>query len=258
MHSDLELSGVQRREKTVQLLRDNGQLTVKELADRFGVSEMTIRRDFHVLEDQGIAVLYYGGARLKNTGSVESTFSSRQQTLYEYKKRIARYAAGLIKDGDVIFMDTSTTVLLILRYMADLKVTIITNSFPIMQEVYDKPNIELHMAPGKYQSVFGGPLDYTTAEYLGRFNYNKAFFGASAVDARFGVSAVMEIEGAAKRVVYGNAEENYLLVDHTKLGKRNLIQYNSVKDYTAIIMDDEISDDDRAEIARNGGNLWIT
>ena len=47
-------------------------------------------------------------------------------------------------------------------------------------------------------------------------------------------------------------------MDHTKLGKRNLIQYNSVKDYTAIIMDDAISDDDRTEIARNGGNLWIT
>lgn len=77
-------------------------------------------------------------------------------------------------------MDTSTTVLEILTYMPAFRVKIITNSVPVMETVYRDENIDLYMAPGLYRSV-GGPLDYTTAEYLSRFHYSKAFLVQTAM-----------------------------------------------------------------------------
>lgn len=89
------------------------------------------------------------------------------------------------------------------------------------------------------------------------FRYDKAFFGASAVDVNFGVSATQEIESAAKKCVWKNADERYLLVDHTKFGKRNLIKYNDVSEYDKIFTDEETGYQTRQKIAKAGGRLLI-
>lgn len=108
-----------------------------------------------------------------------------------------------------------------------------------------------------YQEQYGGPLDYSTAEYVSRFHYNKAFFGASAVDASFGTSATREIESAVKRCVWTNAFESYLLADHTKFGKRNLIRYNEVKDYRLILTDDGLEEEIQKDICKHGGHIQV-
>lgn len=195
-----ELSGVKRRERIINELREHGEVTVKILSEQFGVSEMTIRRDLHLLEEQGYATIHYGGAALLDRQNIGcQSFSLRKGKESENKRKIARRAASFIKEGDVLFMDTSTTVLEILTYMPAFRVKIITNSVPVMETVYRDENIDLYMAPGLYRSV-GGPLDYTTAEYLSRFHYSKAFFGSNSYDPIFGASAAEEIEAAVKNV----------------------------------------------------------
>lgn len=254
---DNELSSISRRGRMEEILKDKLQVTVKDMAARFGVSEMTIRRDFHKMEEQGIVTVHYGGAKLRNIDFAGMDFLSRQDRLYQNKLQIARTAAGYVKEGDVLFLDTSTTILLMLRFLPDMNLTIVTNSLPVMEETYRNRKIKLYMAPGIYQEQYGGPLDYSTAEYVSRFHYDKAFFGASAVDVRFGVSATQEIESAAKKCVWRNADERYLLVDHTKFGKRNLIKYNDVSEYDKIFTDEETDFQIRQEIAAAGGNVYI-
>lgn len=250
-----ELSSIKRREQILDILNKDGQATVKALSERFGVSDMTIRRDFHVMEEQGFLNIHYGGASLKKLYPMGQSFSTRQEKLYRNKLDIARKAASYIKEGEVLFLDTSTTLLLMLRFLPDLNLTVVTNSFPVMEELYKNPKIQLHMAPGIYQEEYAGPLDYSTAEYVSRFHYDKAFFGASAVDASFGASATREIEAAVKRCVYANAEESYLLADHTKFGKKNLIKYNDVSDYRMIFTDDELVPEHRNQVIRQGGRF---
>ncbi len=252
-----ELSGVKRREQIINDLREHGEVTVKILSEQFGVSEMTIRRDLHLLEEQGYATIHYGGAALLDRHHMNyQSFSLRKGKESENKRRIARKAASCIKEGDVLFMDTSTTVLEILTYMPAFRVKIITNSMPIMETVYRDENIDLYMAPGLYRSI-GGPLDYTTAEYLSRFHYNKAFFGTTSFDPNFGTSAAEETESAVKRCVMANADENYLLVDHSKMGKRNFVKWGDTNDFTGILSDEELDIDWRTKIVRNGGKLVL-
>ena len=132
-----ELSGVKRREQIIDNLREHGEVTVKILSNQFGVSEMTIRRDLHLLEEQGYATIHYGGAALLDRQNIGcQSFSLRKGKESENKRRIAKKAASFIREGDVLFMDTSTTVLEILTYMPAFRVKIITNSMPVMESVY--------------------------------------------------------------------------------------------------------------------------
>ena len=144
-----------------------------------------------------------------------------------------------------------------LRFLPEVNLTIITNSLPVVEETYRNSRIRLHIAPGYYEEQYGGPLDYSTAEYVSRFHYNKAFFGTAAIDAGFGVSAPWEMEAAVKKCVYANADESYLLTDHTKFGRRNLIKYNDVSAYKQIITDEELDPEEQNRIAGNGGKIYI-
>lgn len=112
---------------------------------------------------------------------------------------IARTAAGLIQNHDTVYLDTSSTILFMLPYLVDLTFTVVTNSLPAMSQLYAHPNIHLAMAPGSYDPQYGKSADYSTIDYLRRYHYNKAFFGASAVDSAFGASATREIKSAIKK-----------------------------------------------------------
>lgn len=257
MKNENELTSISRRGQLLEILREQETVTVKDMAKRFGVSEMTIRRDFHGMEEQGLVTIHYGGASLRNTHPGFPSFSARQEKLYQNKLKIAKTAASLIKEGDVIFLDTSTTILLMLRYLPDVHLTVITNSLPVVQQLCSNTHICLYLTSGMYQEQYGGPLDYSTAEYVSRFHYSKAFFGASAVDATFGASATQEIESAIKRCVWTNASESYLLADHTKFGKKNLIRYNEVKDYQLILTDNELEEEIQKDFCKHGGHIQI-
>ena len=257
MSSDKELSGLERREQMIRLIRERGELTVKEMAEKFGVSDMTVRRDFHTMEHQGIVSLYYGGARMRETHPTYPDFTMRKDKNYEGKRAIALKAATLVRENDIIYLDASTSVNLMLSFIPAVRLTVVTNSLTILETCAGMRNIELYIAPGCFHEQYGGPLDHSTVEYLSRFHFDKAFFGTAAIDARCGVSGTQEIEFAIKRHVWQNSSETYLLFDHTKYGKIQMIRYNEVRDYTLLLTDSQLDSEARSAIKQQGGNLHI-
>lgn len=250
-----ELSAIKRRESILDLLRQNHQVSVRNLTQLFQVSDMTIRRDLHRLEEQGFLTTHYGGASLRQRQANIVDFSDRRDKLYPDKLAIARTAAGVVKRNDTIFLDTSTTLLLMLRFLPDVPLTVVTNSLPAMEQLSHVPQIRLLMTPGIYQQQYGGCADYATVAYLRHFHYHKAFFGASAVDAAFGASATREVECAIKNTVFSNAEQTFLLADHTKFGRKNALHYNDVQDYTQIFTDKGLEEYERVSLLQSGAHL---
>ena len=255
MKKENELAGLVRREKIVEIINEKTQASVKELVEKFGVSDMTIRRDFHVLEEQGIVNVFYGGASLRNTHPSFKSFELRQEVLYKCKVEIAKKAVAHIHEGDVIYLDTSTTVLLMCRFLPDLHFTVVTNSFSVMEEVYQRSNIALRVAPGLYSAEYGGSMETATVEYLSKYHYDAIFLGGHAIDASFGASAGGEIEGILKANLIKNAERTYFLADHTKYGRKEMMKYADVKDFDAIITDSEIEAEVRNKILQAGGRI---
>lgn len=252
-----EVSALKRRELILQFIREQGGASAKEMAVRFGVSEMTIRRDFHLLEEQGSVMVHYGGASLREEDPAVVDFLTRQGKLDQDKISIARRAAACIKEGDVVFLDTSTTILHMLRFLPPVRFTVVTNSLPVMSQIYQNGKIQMYMAPGIYEEQYGGSMDYSTAQYVSGFHYDKAFFGAATVDTKFGVSASREKESVVKKAVWSNADESYLLVDHTKFGKKGLFKFNEISDYTLIFTDDQVEEEIQRQIAKRGGRVEI-
>ena len=111
-----------RREKILETVRSEGDVTVTALAEQLQVSPLTIRRDLQYLEEHKLLERFYGGAR---TGEAEE---SRKNSRELRKEKIARYAASLVEDRDSIFINTSSTALAMVKYITSRRVTIITNN----------------------------------------------------------------------------------------------------------------------------------
>ncbi len=257
MDQQNELSGIARREELCRIIREKGQITVRQASEIFDVSDMTVRRDFHLLEQQGIVSLFHGGARIRPFGQNFQGHLDCKERLYPAKRAIASAAAKHISENDVVYFDTSTTVTLMLRFIADVSFTAVTGSVSVINECLANRRIKLYIAPGLYKERYGGSLDYSTAEYLSSIKFDKAFFGASAIDPAFGVSSGEESESAVKKCVMRNSEKKFLLADNSKFMKKNMIKYGNLSEFTEIFSDSGLDGEIRRAVEKNKGSLRI-
>ena len=115
-----------RQQEILKLLQEHRQLSVEELSARLEVSEITIRRDLQRFEDQGLIERFYGGAKYIS-GKIEKENIDQKQ-YNSTKKNIARRASGLVREHDMVFINSGSTAFLLLNYLADENVTILTNN----------------------------------------------------------------------------------------------------------------------------------
>ena len=250
-----ELSGSERRIRILEILREKGEVTVAELAETFGVTVMTIRRDLHFYEDQGILEMHYGGAKLREAAPPFAVLSKRGELHHAEKKEIAKRAAQEIKEGDIIFLDTSTTVLPVLDYIPDIRLTVVTNSLPAMVRLSERHKIKSIACPGHYQELYGGLMDISTVEYLRSYHFQKAFLGASMCDPDFGISCDEEIEAAIKKTVLAQSDHSYLLIDYSKMNSRTFIKISDVDVFDAVFTNAQLNQTMKEIYAANGGKL---
>src|SRR3954468_8017165 len=130
-----------RRQEIADMLRADGSVTVAQMEERFGVSSMTARRDLAELERRGLARRTHGGAVLPSAAGHEDSFLSRLTRSSDAKLALARAAAELVAEEDSVFLDTSSTAYHVAREILDrtLRVTLLTNSQPIMELVASPP-----------------------------------------------------------------------------------------------------------------------
>lgn len=257
MEQEDKFSGINRRQKMIEYLEEKKEATVKEFASLFLVSEMTIRRDFHYLEDIGVVEVHYGGARLSKEKLELPSFSKRDGEKDPNKYAIGRMAAGYIKEGDTIFLDVSSTVFHILPYLPDIHLTVITNSMPVIERLYPNQKIRLMMAPGVYDRDMAGAADFSTIEYIRKFHADKAFIGGMSCIPKFGVACSNELECAIKQQMWRNSDESYLMVDHRKFTCSGPVFQNALSDFSYILTDSELDEEMQLEVRRQNRNLII-
>lgn len=255
-HSD-KLEGIDRRKKILEYLETHKKATPKEMASQFLVSEMTIRRDFHYLEEIGVADIHYGGATLRNEKLLLPSFSKRDTKDNLCKTAIGRMAASYVKEWDTIFLDVSSTVFQILRFLPDIHLKIITNSMPIIERLHLNPKVTLFVAPGVYNTDMAGTADLSTLNYIKKFHADKAFIGAMACNLNFGVSSSNEVESAIKYQMWKNSDCSFLMVDHTKFLSSGPVFQNELSDFSYILTDSDIDEELTIKIKRKNEQLII-
>lgn len=186
--TDYGMSPEQRRDQILAYVSARDRSSVGELSQVLGVSEVTVRKDLDVLESQGLLTRVHGGAVVSGRGRLELYFAAREQEHLEAKRRIAQAAAALIRSGQRIFLDASTTALQVARLIKDRQdLVVVTNG------LYTA--LELNFCDGITTLVVGGTMRRRSSSLVGSLNYNSlqrlrvdiGLFGARGVTAQDGL-----------------------------------------------------------------------
>jgi DeoR family transcriptional regulator, glycerol-3-phosphate regulon repressor len=212
----------ERQTRILGELRASASIRISELAAKLGVSGETIRRDLLEMGETGLLSRTYGGAVARPFG-FEPAWNERLNEMAEERRRIAALAADLIRPGDALMIDSGSTVLhFAQRIAADLKdLTVITHSFSVAMAAGGNPSFTVIACPGTYDPHEGNVTGAETVDFLERYNVNWAIVGASGITAD-GPNEARAGGAAVKRAMLSRAEQNVLLIDHSKFGRMNL------------------------------------
>lgn len=237
-----------RREDILDYLKFENEISTNELAEKLQISPLTLRRDMQALEAEGLIKRFYGGAKLV-TSSLNSMDSSENKSITDnysdHKKNIiAKYAASLINDGDTIFLNSSSTALMILKYLGNKRVYVVTNNGKALN-VPLSPNIELVLTGGQVyerkQSLVGEFATYI----LSRVTANKCFLGVSGITSDSGITtSVLEETLINHEMIRRCSGFVCVLADSSKVGKRHNFSSGDISEITHLITDAGVSADE--------------
>lgn len=210
-----------RHSNILDLVNTRERISVKELAELCGVSELTIRRDVQELEQRG-SVQNVRGMVLKDAalggGSYDLSVESTRNL--EVKNEIGRYAASLIEENDIVMIDNgSTTERLAVHFPDDIHATVLCYSINVLNHLYRRPNLSLVFGGGYFHP---NSLMFESKEALSlirRTRARKVFLSATGVHESLGVTCTRFYEAECKRVVRDAGMEKILLADSSKFGK---------------------------------------
>ncbi|MCB8823027.1 DeoR/GlpR family DNA-binding transcription regulator [Microvirga rosea] len=192
------------------------------LAQRFGVSIETIRRDIEELTRRGIVDRTYGGASGRQLGT-QPNFSDRDVEAIPERDQIARIAASLVTRGAVVMIDTGSTTARLAQVLAarDEPMTVITNGLPIASAFLRTDRVRVVVCPGELSPREQGVYGSETCGFVQRFYADIAFIGASGLTTEGPTDVEMEACWV-KRAMLERSERRVLLIDSTKFGRRHL------------------------------------
>ncbi|MEV8403823.1 DeoR/GlpR family DNA-binding transcription regulator [Streptomyces niveus] len=213
------MSNADRHGMIAQAVRESGRITVQELADLTGASEMTIRRDLDTLSAQGVLERVRGGARTLLLRGEELPFALRAHEAVDAKRRIAAEVASLIADGETVLLDSGTTCLQIAQLLRRRPVTVMSLSLQAIQVLDQGFGPSTLMVPGgrprAAEGALTGPL---TLASLSALRFDTAIIGCCGLSAAEGLTAYDLDDAAVKKAGIASSRRIIVAADGSKLG----------------------------------------
>lgn len=209
----------ERSEQTLETLHASGRIEVRDLASRFQVSEMTVRRDLEWLEERGLCRRVHGGAVRVASRSYEPPFALRQGQATDAKRRIGEAMAQLLHDGETVMLDTGTSALAVAQALRGRDgLTVLTASLPIATALADEPGLRIIVLGGLLRAGEHSMVGATTVQAMEQFHVDVCVLGAGGVDAAAGLTEFHLEDAAVKRAVLGRSRRVMVAADASKLG----------------------------------------
>jgi DeoR family transcriptional regulator, fructose operon transcriptional repressor len=212
-------SSSKRRALLLDALR-TGEVDVKGLSDRLKVSTSTIRRYLKTLSHDNVVTRTYGGAIITHS-LPEEHFSKRQSINLDQKMAIARTAAKLVVDGDVVILDSGSTVTELGRILKGRRLRIITNNLALLSVFADGQENELIFLGGTFRATSVSTVGPLAVDAMRRMTADKVFLGADGVVPGRGLCEASIDQIALKSIMVEQARDVFVLADATKLSQAN-------------------------------------
>lgn len=235
MKKDISSKVVGRRENIANLVNAQGYASIEYLADKYGVSTQTVRRDILALSEENVVTRLHGGA-----GSVSSlvnvSYDARRISMLEEKQMLAATAATLIGSSHSVFMTGGSTMEIVAQELAQVPtLCIITNNIHAAVHLYSKKNIELLMPCGRVRHHNGCIIGPATMEFIANFQTDYLVMGIGAISPEGLLLDYDYEEAMLMDRMMKNARERILVTDHTKFEKSATAQVGHLRDLSYLV-----------------------
>jgi DeoR/GlpR family transcriptional regulator of sugar metabolism len=229
---------LERQNAILEYLKENHAATVAELSKRFFISETSIRRDLTKLERSGFLCKTYGGAVLLEGRNDVMAFEARQATERAEKQQIAQKAVSLIKNGDVIFLDSSSTVLTIAPYLSSFSnLTVITHGLKMAISLAPFSHLKIYIAGGLLAPNLYSCNGSMTAAVLRQMHADKCFLSPRGLDYDAGVFCANEEEAHIRRTMMERSSRTIVMCNANKIGQKSFAYLCALNEMDYLVCD---------------------
>lgn len=209
----------QRMEAILRELTEQKAASVSHLCRVTGASEATIRRDLNAMARQGKLNKVHGGAVLPDEEfhGEEPDMDTKRRLYAEEKARIGRYAAGLIEDDDIVYLDAGTTVMQVAEQLTSSQALFVTNSIECARRLTER-GMRTYVLGGRIKPGTLAIIGAETLRALGQYNFTKAFLGTNGIALNRGFTTPDPEEAAIKALAARRAKSVCILSDSSKFG----------------------------------------
>ncbi|SJZ81203.1 DeoR/GlpR family DNA-binding transcription regulator [Anaerorhabdus furcosa] len=239
------MSKQQRWNKIIDLCKYQDNINVAELVSILGVSEATVRRDLSQMEELNMINRFYGGAKLNQLQYDEPPMLIKTSTNSNEKKLIARLAANMIKDNQMVYIDAGSTTYEMLNYITAKNITVTTIGVAHMNKLVQMKINTI---------VLGGNLHWQTEAITGNqtlkqledLYFDVAFIGVNGIHEQVGLTTSNEQEASVKKKAIEHSHISYALADSSKVNILNAVKFSDLDQ--VIIISDAIENFDLSKI----------
>ena len=240
----------ERRQSLLETLRKQPGLRVPELAKALDVSEGTVRNDLNALEEEGRLKRVHGGAVLNQQAQFQNhSFLRRYKENESAKRAIAHEAALLVKDGDSILLDASSTVYYLARALGERQdLRVVTNGFEVARELAGNPSNNVILIGGVVNNNSSSVTGLLSERIIEEIRIEKAFLSCSGFSLERGMIEILFAEAQIKRKALESSKQLFALVDSSKFGREDLTPFARPNQITHLFTDAKITEEWKARL----------
>lgn len=244
----------ERRNGILEVLHQDGTVLVKDLSERFAVTEDCIRKDLAYLENQGYLSRTYGGAMELRNNPHKFHVSERKVVDIEVKQMIARKAVSHLSKGDMVYLDISTSNLELMKEIVrnGLEVKVVTNMVDLIP-LAAAGGVQLFFTGGELNKTGDGFWGAGAIQFIERFRFDLGFFGAVGMDVDTGGAFTYDLEdGSVKSAAIRSSRRAFLVAEKEKFHKDGNYEFAKLTQFEAVILDEEPDREIQAKASKAG------
>lgn len=230
------MKAADRRDAIADHIQLVGYARLEELADRFGVSRMTVHRHIEALTKQGVVRKLHGAVTVQPSALYESAFRFRRTVALTEKRALARAALEFVEPGQAIMLDDSSTAAILADRLGQVSpLTVVTNSVAAAETLQPRDEIDLISLGGAYNRVYNAYVGLVCEQAIARLRVNTLFLSASAV---LGARAYIQDQQIVriKQAMMAVAQKRVLLLDHHKFDRIALHTLGDLSEFEAVLV----------------------
>ena len=227
-----------RQAGVLRTVREQGSVTVEALAERFGVTLQTVRRDVKRLAEAGLLARFHGGVRLPASTTENIAYRARQALNDDAKRRIARAVAAQVPAGCSLILNIGTTVEAVARELLGHRgLRVITNNLNVAAILSDNPDCEVIVAGGLVRSRDRGIIGEATVEFIGQFRVDIGLIGISGIEADGSLRDFDYREVKVAQAIIRASRQVWLVADHSKFNRPAMVEMGRLDQVDTLFTD---------------------